>query len=75
MVLDTTTGRQVPVDFPDKMRGGRYSPWGWSGTDVLMLGLYDEKSKDGGLKERVWACRLADGTCERVPDAALSYPL
>ncbi len=44
VVLDTTTGRQVPLDFPDKMRGGRYSPWGWSGTDVLMLGLYDESA-------------------------------
>ena len=74
VVLDTTTGRQAPLDLPDKMRGGYYHPWGWSGADVLMLGLYDEEPTQGGLTERVWACRLADGTCERLPDAVPGYP-
>jgi hypothetical protein len=74
VVLDTTTGKQVPLDLPDAMRGAYANPWGWSGADVLMLGLYEKKTSDGGFLESVWACRLADGTCEMLPDALPIYP-
>lgn len=73
VVLDTLTGKLVPLDIPDRPRGAYYGPWGWSG-DVLMLGLYRKADGDGGRVEEVWACRPPDAPCERLPDALPIYP-
>ena len=74
VVLDTTTGRQVPLDLPDRSRGARPDPWGWSGADVLMLGLAEKAFENDWARESVWACPLADRTCELLPDALSVYP-
>ena len=75
VLLDTATGRRVPLDLPDAMRGGRYRPVGMERRRRTDAGVVHEETQDGGLVEEVWACRPADGTCERVPDAVLFYPL
>lgn len=71
VVLDTSTGKQVPLDLPDRYRGPYPDPWGWAGADVLNVGLL---RRNGDVEDR-WMCRPALGTCDLLPRAApYAYP-
>lgn len=71
VMLDTSTGQQVPLDLPNRMRGAYADPWGWAGTDVLIIALI----APGGEGEEVWTCQPTVGLCELLPRAPFkAYP-
>jgi hypothetical protein len=73
VVLDTSTGRQVHLDLPDRLRGPYPEPWGWAGANVLMVGLLPGNGQRGHLDH--WACRPTLGHCESLPRTARDvYP-
>lgn len=68
VVLDTSTGKPVPLDLPEEFRGPYPDPWGWSGTDVLMVGVLDRT--DAEDSEDPWTCRPALKSCDLLPASA-----
>lgn len=66
VVLDTTTGEEVPLDLPDRMRGPYGNPWGWTGGGVVMIALIGPTGAADDLE--LWSCRPATGRCQQVLD-------
>ncbi len=75
VLLDTTTGQEVPLALPDWMRGAYGDPWGWSSPDVLMIDMIPPNGDDDGPKNsQLWTCRPSTGSCEAIEDALPVFP-